>query len=190
MRPFDTIKELWDHCILCPICKLDRNIDVSAGPEYNFDDSGFWDKNGTFLSISNVPTKFFNFSGENVLDINMLTNQFYSKLEQCMDYFYIQSHCVNCSNSAAYSSDLAVDYYSGKISNIGLDRESAYLLTGNDNYHATILYDENKILVSNVDVINGEKADVTKTIECPMFDLNLSNVQESIDKLKMILMFV
>jgi hypothetical protein len=207
MKSFNSIQELWDYCLFCPICiRSCREIVVSAGPDGAFTlnssdkkDDGTLYLQCTYKNKRNIYTVEY--------DINCLDNTFKVevpnvqslplgevanpiKVKQAYFFFFIEGLCRNCTCTSAHGLDLELDIVDRKISNIGLERESFYLLEGKDKFHVSPIHDRNVMLVSRCYVdeeIGFSESD--KTIELPLVKLDLTDQSKVTNKIKTLILF-
>lgn len=206
MKQFANIQELWDYCAYCPICLRNcREIAVSVGPD------------GAFILVTSKKQETSLFlqctykNKRNVYsvnyDINCLDNTFKvdvshvreimageintERVKKAYFFFFIEGLCRDCSCTSAHGLDLELDIVDRKISNIGLERESFYLLEGKDKFHVSPIHDRNVMLVSRCypddEGIGFIESD--KTIELPLVKLDLSDQDRVVNKLKTLILF-
>lgn len=201
MKILNTIQELWEHCLYCPICKEScREMSVSVGPNETFKIISFKKKN----ELLHLTCKLFCQKLKYIVHytVNCNDNSFdvkFSALEDSLSdannilssyfYFYVQGSCKKCNCSSAHSSDLKLDMENKKIVTIGLDREGVYLLDRDDSFHVDLQYDVNKTFISKcIKERNGEIVDYPGH----MYDLIKVNFMEpdrAINKIKIFLTF-
>ena len=207
MKTFNSIQELWDYCSFCPICMRNcREVVVSVGPE------------GVFILISsqkkdnNLYLQCTYKNKRNIYnvdyDINCLDNTFKvevpkvqelapgevanpKRVKQAYFFFFVEGLCNECNCATAHSLDLELDIVDRRISNIGLERESFYLLGGKDKFHVTPIHDRNVMLVSRCYVDDEEIgfSESDKTIELPMVKLDLTDQEKATNKIKTLILF-
>lgn len=206
MKTFSNVQELWDYCNFCPIClKNVRPIRLSVGPDTAFELNSF-EKSPDFLDISCSFTNKLNVYSMNYR-INCLTNNFdvdivnvlmdnprikvdKQKVKEAYFYFYIQSHCPECTWAWSYGTDLELDMLERKVSNIALEREFFYIFEEKDKYEISIFYDRNIMLVSRIkENEDGSLGEASKSIELPLVRLDLSNLPKVINKIKTLILF-
>lgn len=208
MKTFNNVQELWDYCATCPICMRHcREVVVSVGPDGVFilvaaqkRDNGTLFLQCTYKNKRNVYSVNY--------DINCLDNTFTvdvpyvrelapgetantEKVKKAYFYFFIEGLCRECHCTSAHGLDLELDILDKKISNIGLERESFYLLEGKDKFHVSPIHDRNVMLVSRCypddEGISFIESD--KTIELPLVKLDLSDQDRVVNKLKTLILF-
>jgi hypothetical protein len=113
------------------------------------------------------------------------------KVEKAYFFFFIEGLCRECSCTSAHGLDLELDIVDKKISNIGLERESFYLLEGKDKFHVSPIHDRNVMLVSRC--YNDDEGigfiESDKTIELPLVKLDLSDQDKLVNKIKTLILF-
>lgn len=207
MKLFNTVQELWDYCSFCPIClRSCREICVSVGPDSVFILVHSQKKKNdlylqcTYKNKRNIYSVDYN--------INCLDNTFKvkvpkvqelpageianpKKVEKAYFFFFLEGLCRECNCTSAHGLDLELDIVDKKISNIGLERESFYLLEGKDKFHVTPIHDRNVMLVSRCYVDDEEIgfSESDKTIELPLVKLDLSDQTKATNKIKTLILF-
>lgn len=207
MKTFNSVQELWDYCLFCPICMRNcREVVVSVGPD------------GVFILISsqkkdnNLYLQCTYKNKRNIYNvdynINCLDNTFHVevpkvqelapgevanpiRVKQAYFFFFVEGLCHECHCTSAHGLDLELDIVDKKISNIGLERESFYLLEGKDKFHVTPIHDRNVMLVSRCYVDDEEIgfSESDKTIELPLVKLDLSDQAKATNKIKTLILF-
>jgi len=202
MKILNTVEDLWNYCLFCPICqKAERKMTVSVGPDEAFELLSY-EKDNQFLTlhcaISILHKKHiakysidcsnnsfqFAISETAALDISI------EKASSPYFYFYIEGDCGNCNQSYVNSNDLELDFLHGTISNIGLEREVVWLLSQENKFKLTMNYGLSKMAISLITVkderyFTNEKGHMT----FPIIDLDFSNPAKVINKIKTILVF-
>lgn len=207
MKQFATIQELWDYCAYCPICLRNcREVVVSVGPDGAFIlVTAKKQENALYLQCTYKNKR--NVYSVNY-DINCLDNTFKvdvshvreiapgeeintDRIKRAYFFFFVEGLCRECHCTSAHGVDLELDIVDRKISNIGLDRESFYLLEGKDKFHVSPIHDRNVMLVSRCypddEGIGFIESD--KTIELPLVKLDLSDQDRVVNKLKTLILF-
>lgn len=207
MKTFNSIQELWNYCSFCPICMRDcREVVISVGPD------------GVFILVSsqkkdnNLYLQCTYKNKRNIYnvdyDINCLDNSFQvevpkvqelapgevanpKRVKQAYFFFFVEGLCNECNCATAHSLDLELDIVDRRISNIGLERESFYLLGGKDKFHVTPIHDRNVMLVSRCYVDDEEIgfSESDKTIELPLVKLDLTDQEKTTNKIKTLILF-
>lgn len=203
MKNFNNVQELWDYCETCPICmRRCREVVVSVGPDGRFILVSAQKQDNKTLFLQCTYKNKRNIYSVNY-DINCLDNTFKvevpyvqelppgevpnpERVKKAYFYFYLEGLCRECNCTSAHGQDLELDILDKKISNIGLERESFYLLEGKDKFHVSPIHDRNVMLVSRcypddegLGFIESEK-----TIELPYVKLDLSDQDRVVNKLK------
>ena len=197
-----TIQELWDYCSFCPFCQAHtRTVSMSVGPDAIFSLNGF-DKQATTLEISCVYKHKSNLYAMEY-EIDCLTNYFdvgvrrlqVSRPEDLLPreivseayfYWYVHGECYKCRHqSCVFSMDLELDRLNKQVVNIGLEQEVFRLFNETDCLNITIDYYElDAMYVSSI----PNPGDI-KPIKLPIFQLDLSNPAQALDKLKTLILF-
>lgn len=203
MKLFNTIEELWGHCLFCPICNDNcRDIHVSAGPDDNFKLISF-KKNDEILQLKcSLHLKKLKY----VVDykINSNDNTFKAKVfapkevENSIEnplstyfYFYIQSTCNKCGYSYCNGSDIEFDQDNQKVVSIGIEREGIYLIDHTESFHVTLEYDKNLTNITKCIKVKDkdEIRDLPLAYQCPLIKVNMKEPQKAIRRIKTVLTF-
>jgi hypothetical protein len=207
MKTFNNVQELWDYCPLCPICMRNcREVVVSVGPDAVFILVSSKKKDNNLYLQCTYKNKRSIYSVD--YNINCLDNSFTVEVPQVQElppgeianpkrvkqayfFFFVEGLCNECNCATAHSLDLELDIVDRRISNIGLERESFYLLEGKDKFHVTPIHDRNVMLVSRCYVDDEEIgfSESDKTIELPMVKLDLSDQEKATNKIKTLILF-
>ncbi len=208
MKQFATIQELWDYCSYCPIClRSCREVVVSVGPDGHFILVAAQKQDNDTLFLQCTYKNKRSIYSVNY-DINCLDNTFKvtvpyvqevapgevantEKAKKAYFFFFIEGLCRECNCTSAHGLDLELDIVDRKISNIGLERESFYLLEGKHKFHVSPIHDRNVMLVSRCypddEGIGFIESD--KTIELPLVKLDLSDQERVVEKIKTLILF-
>lgn len=206
MKLFNTIQELWDYCVYCPICTRNcRKVVISVGPDNSFvlvshqkEDNKLvlqctYKRKRQVYSVDyniNCLDNTFSIGEPRVVD---LANEVVAKPERVKEayfFFFIEGICGECTCTSAHSLDLELDLAEKTISNIGLERESFYLFETEDKFHLAPIHDRNVMLVSRC--YFDEKMGFTesdKPLELPIVKLDLSNQAKVANKIKTLILF-
>lgn len=208
---FDYLQKLWDYCLYCPVChQNDRTMHVSVGPD-TVVDMYYWlqDRNlllmqchyhhNTMIYSVEYRVDCTNNTFEVEVSDAKLINGFntavreYKKVEQAYFYFYVQSSCEKCQGTSCYGADIELDMLNKKISNIGVERETLAIANEQDSFLLSILYDSNTMLVSRSTNPNPYARfvmfDDPNVIKLPLVNMDLSNTDKVISKLKTLIIF-
>lgn len=203
-KTFDSLQQLWSYCLFCPLCQeITRDLHVAVGPDDVFT-LGDYDKKNHFLTlecIAKIKRRKYNVN----FHINGLDNTFdvdfaetVSENHDCIIeksklpyfYFYIQGDCWQCDSTFAASTDLELNLLDKKIYNIGLETETIFVSNESIQYHITINYNDNNMIITRCrENENGTMVDDDKPFHSPIVDLDLSNPDKVIRKIKTILVF-
>jgi hypothetical protein len=207
MKLFNTVQELWDYCAHCPICMRNcREVVVSVGPDSVFILVSSKKKNNNLHLECTYKNKRNIYNVE--YDVNCLDNTFKvevtkvqelapnevanpKRVKEAYFFFFLEGLCRECNCTSAHGMDLELDILDKRISNIGLERESFYLLEGKDKFHVTPIHDRNVMLVSRCYVDDEEIgfSESDKTIELPLVKLDLSDQEKATNKIKTLILF-
>lgn len=205
---FGSIQELWDYCSFCPLCQREcRTIEVWVGLEdfeiitylkkgrklslrCNYWD-GYWDeKRHVFYDIDCL---------ENSCEISfptsvVLSSAYLEKIIHSFFYFYLNAFCKECNRTTVATSDIEVDPISKKFSGISLEREEIVLCPGSIEYHLTMNYMVNHMMVKTIDhdVIEHVESTVrNKTLytTLPLIKFDFSDPIRAMERLKTFLLF-
>ncbi len=190
-KSLNTIEKLWSYCLYCHICKDNcRQITVSAGPEDQFV-LVYFTKEENKLTLQCVYKK--KFIANYTIDC---TNNYFTvqgdapNLEKLYYYFYIQSVCRQCNATHFHSSDLELNLEDKTVSNISIEDEGTYLLNTKDMYHVTMHYGTSKIIVTKCfKDKDGVIIDDNKVCVLPLVDIDFSNPQQAVHRIKTMLVF-
>lgn len=210
MKILNTLQELWDFCEFCPICcESCRTITIDVGPDRAFKLISY-----SKINVDLIMTCRFKSKGEQyniIYKIDCLTNNFsvdvsepisFSSLPSLEDndyvhsaarayfYYYINADCKKCNGSYASTSDMEINFLKKKIENFSIDRETFHLLRDKDKFHVSLHHDQNSMLISKciVDAV-GQILDDNKIFKCSLINLDLSNYDKVINKIKTLIFF-
>ena len=189
-KMLNTVQELWSYCLYCPICKdVSRDMLVAMRPREQFQ-VVFHEKENHILSIQCLYKRKISVT----YNINCLDNTFEivgdPALAQTYCYFYIQSDCRKCNASYANGADLELNLEEKKVSHIGIERESVYLLSTKDKYHITMSYHDNSMMVSKCfEDDEGMIISDNKVCHLPLVNLDFSKPRKAVHRIKTLLVF-
>jgi len=207
MKLFNSIQELWDYCAHCPICMRNcREVFVSVGPDGAFTLVSSEKKDNNLHLQCTYKNKRSIYTVE--YDLNCTDNTFLvevpnvielpegetakpQRIKEAYFFFFAEGICNECNCATAHSLDLELDIVDRKVSNIGLERESFYLLEGKDKFHVSPIHDRNVMLVSRCYINDAEYgfSESNKTIELPLVKLDLSDQEKATNKIKTLILF-
>jgi hypothetical protein len=197
MRIFNTLQELWDYCLFCPLCQKDiRTIDLGVGPDPTFEHL-FFQKENHLLTIQcrnkkkNCLPKYQINCYDNTYQVEVKDRPYpdcsATKLEDEDSYFYfwLNSNCQTCRSSWTSSMDVEFEPSTKNIFNIGLESEFVYL--GRDPFQYEITYDycENVTLIYRVYSYTRRKL----VLKLPLTTWDYSDQDSLIDKIKTYILF-
>jgi hypothetical protein len=211
MKILNTIQKLWNYCLFCPICQDScRTIRISVGPDRTFEFLSF-KKGEHILDVSCLYKKNFykyqvdylidcdnNIFKVNVFEVPNIDARFHnpekvrdvaSLIKEAYFFFHIESDCVVCGCSQTHGLDLEFDTIEKTISNIGLERESIFLMKNTDKFHITLIYDSNIMLVSRLIKSEGPIEEDSKALELPLVNFDFTNIDKVISKIKTFILF-
>lgn len=207
MKILNSVQEVWNYCLFCPVCqKSCRTIQVSVGPDDAFTISSF-DKSDKDLLLRCVfRYRRIKYSVEYLVDVENNSFEIESqkiddgfdnhqdidvdKAKRALFYFYIQSHCKLCNGASSFSSDIEFDLFTRTVSNFGIERESYYIKNENTKFHITLLHDRNVMIFSSANVSKDGLIEIYgKPIELPLLNLDFSNTDKIINRIKTLILF-
>lgn len=181
---------------------MDRIIDISMGPEVVTELLSY-EKVDEVLSLHcdlwikqvAYTVKFELNCLDNSLKTSFLSERKSEKkiVESAKPYFYMQlsSDCKKCGGiSHSGTSPIELDINHGKLLNIGLEHESIYFLQPKDKYHVTFEYKKNMMYITRcVLEPDGSILDENSIFKFPIINLDLTNQEKCVNKIKTILIF-
>lgn len=201
MKTLNSVQELWSKLLFCPNCQdITRSVSLSIGPPDALRVIRFR-KADHILKIHcefNLSEKEYTIKYDiNCLDNSLSYNISYpefaagEKKRVKSPFFYLQLHAnCKCMLSYADSRDLEIDFIDHKITNIGVARESVWLLEQNPKYHITLLYPEDQMLISRCHEDDYDNiVDDTNPYAFPLMPLDFSKPQKVVNKLQTLLLF-
>lgn len=201
MREFQTVEELWQYCLFCPLCKEpSRTITITAGPDDNFKLSQY-EKIGPELKLyckyrSDDKYKYNKFASGATITVDCNSNEYTLEIagdathNQNIYFFcYLHSKCNGCGFSYLNTSDLEFDDSNKHISNIKIDQEAVFFLSAEEKYHISVCHDSNIIMVSRCEDMGDAMIDDPNIIELPLVNLDLSDRAKVVSKIKTLILF-
>ncbi len=202
MKKFNILQEVWSYLLFCPLCRdMTRDIHVAAGPGEELEVKTFKKVNETLFVKCLVKKPSSNY--KIAFHIDCTRNNFVLTIQvpegkqppilknptRC--YLYLLSDCKKCGNSNTNSSDIELDLLQKKISNIGIELEGMYFLTGKSKYHLTLNHTDGQLLVSRCieDPETGGIIDENKTISFPLSHFDFSKPKKVINRIRTLLVF-
>lgn len=182
----------------CPICQdAVRTVDITVGPDGVMSLDGF-SKDGHILMLdctAKVQSKKYLM----FFQINCLDNSFevdikvkthigasVDRASSPFVFFYIQGNCPVCDSANTCSTDLELNLLQKKIVNVGLERESIYLLKEPNKYHVVMAYDSNEMIISRCD---KDGCDTGNPLSTSLMELDFSDSKKAVQKIKTIVVF-
>lgn len=190
MKLFNSIQELWNYNEFCPLCKKNREVIVSVGPDI-VNNLLLFEKSGNQLIL----TCNFKNNGlrEGQYKINCDTNRYDITnpiLDEYRDfYFYIQSFCYSCHKSCVASIDLELMSEIKMISNIGMERESYYLYEEKNIFHIILNHSDNKLQINKCYLKEDGRFIESLVMRLPLMNLDLNDSEKVINKIKTLILF-
>jgi hypothetical protein len=200
MKIFNTLQELWDHCLFCPLCQKDtRTIDLSVGPDPNFECLGFLKENH-LLTIQCRNKK------KNCLpiyQINCDNNTYQVEIkdrpypDHCVTinpnedtsryfYFWINASCQNCHHTWVSTLDVEFESVNGNIFNTGLEQECISLFRRDiPEYQITLDFFQDVTVIYKLDDYTPRKL----VLKLPLTTWDYSDQDSLIDKIKTYILF-
>ena len=209
MKSFNTLQELWDYCLYCPVCQRNcRQIHLSVGPDDTFIIVNF-DKVDSFLNLQCIfkTAKSRSFSLNFKIDCqnNSFDSEVYSvssgNSPQAKDiyfFFFLEGLCPECNCSSAHSLDMELNFHRKKISDIGLELEDFCLLKAPNKFRIDIVYHTTKpdtMIISKIRTTpNDPHAEIEfiddhKSIELPVIKLDFSDQTKLSNRIKTLILF-
>lgn len=207
MRKFDTVKQLWDFCLYCPICKEpSRTITVTVGPDDDFRldlaqksaselklHCGFRHltdarrgKPLSYVAIYTIDCDNNSFE----ISVSGTDQSIVEKIKKSYFFCYLHGKCHGCDRTYLNSSDLEFDTETRTISNIRMDQEAVYLIYEEDRFHISLSHSRNVMMVSRFEDMGDARIDDHRIIELPMINhLEFSNAPKVINKIKTLILF-
>jgi hypothetical protein len=101
------------------------------------------------------------------------------------------SNCAKCAGiSHLESSFMELDINNKQVLRIGLEQESIYLLQPKDKYHVTFYYRKSMMYITRcVLEEDGSILDENNIFKFPIINLDLTNQEKCVNKIKTILIF-
>ena len=201
VKIFSSIEKLWDYCLLCPLCKNpERHLELTVGPDEHFEIKE-WKKVAAHLQIDcdfrydreDKSSPAGSYTASYLVDCQQNSYKMLAagpdqviadKATEVEFFFYIFAECKACNYSYLNTSDL--EFNNGSVSNIQPVRESLYLFQDNDEYRIILEYDEN-VMVVVPPPLQAESE--TRGIILPLADLDFSQTNKVIEKLKLWILF-
>jgi hypothetical protein len=202
MKKFNNVQQLWSYCLFCPICQdVVRDVYVSMGPT-EVASVVSQKKEEQYLHIG-AAFKMFKKRYKGKIIINCIRNTFDVAIDSLEDemltinrasssnfYLEVQADCKQCLNTMAVSSDLDIDLMQKTVANISISREGFYFLKGKSKYHVTLDHEANEMTVSKCfEDDSGTIIDDNKPFTFPLINLDFSNPQKVINRIKTLLVF-
>jgi hypothetical protein len=207
MKNLDTVQKLWSHFLMCPTCKdFDREVDVSVGPDTNTRLVLF--KKENHILTLDIVFKAKKQQYKIQYNINCLDNSFKVDIAEILDfsavedkykrtdrasapyfYFYLFGTCRKCGNSFSNSKEMELDLLNNKITNIGLEHESIYILKNGEGFHLNLDYEKHNMSVAKFTIDTTPDDIVNNEMELPLIEMDFSNTEKVFDKIKTLLIF-
>jgi hypothetical protein len=194
---FNTIQDLWDYCMDCPICHSRRTVIVRVNGQY---DKPSWQKENEVLRIQSsfevnsnkIPVQYIINCRDNTYQLfetkEIIPEEHFSEWEHRPSFFFwLESDCIQC-ESFTISRDIYMSNHKGQIIDVHLSRDRVYLIDETTHYIVSVFYQlspPNRVLVTRM-YPDGTYSEV---ITLPFLDLDLSNVEKSIRKIKTAILF-
>lgn len=196
---FGSIQELLDYCAFCPLCqRACRTVEVLVGPE-DFEIITYL-KEGRKLSFR------CNYWDHVFYDVDCLENSCEISFPASMVldlayrekiihfYFYLNASCKECNRTSVASSDIEYNPLSNKFSGISLEREEIILCPWSIEYHLTMDYIENNMMVKTIDhdvieYVGSMVRNKTLYTTLPLIKFDFSDPIRAMERLKTFLLF-
>lgn len=206
MKIFNTVEELWDHCLFCPVCQdPDRYVDITVGPDEHFEIED-WEADGSQLRLTcnfrfdrtDKKNRASKYSATYLIDCQQNTFKLTTNGPDPVIanhaagfelFFHIFAKCEKCNCSYINTADLELNNKDHIISNIQIDRDSVYMIGEKDKYHITLSHDRNVMMVSRCQMKDNTIEDEESVIELPLVNLDFSNHSKVVNKIKTLILF-
>lgn len=198
MKDLNTIQEIWERCLFCPICQdAARSVDITVGPdgvmsldEFSKDDhilrldctAKIHSKKYLLHYLINCLDNTF----ELCVDVKNNTGEPVDRSPRSYMFFYIQGNCPVCDCANTCSFDMELNLAQKRILSVGLERESIYLLKEPSKYHVIMAYDSNELIISRCD---NDGADTGNPLYTSLMELDFSDSKKAVQKIKTIMVF-
>lgn len=189
MKIFDTLQQLWEELIFCPIC-LDNSRVPSITAEDGFFIHSFGIDNFKLkISGNNNFSKYISLAPVH-FEIDLKTN-----ISRIINHSNMDKVCLHfdaeCNKCHSYVRSFITVYFKTEtISNIKIYSEDVYLFNDSHKYHITFLYHDNYMLISSLEIDQtGTLIDKNKVLRRAIINLDLSDVDKAINKIQTILVF-
>ena len=206
MRAFETLQQLWDYCLFCPLCKENsRGISIRVGPDDRFSLLSVTPYQKTDLQLR-LHCQYRSVHTEEPIILTYVidcqSNAFeleigdiHGNIQQALAdqarrayfYYYLNANCTKCNNAVADTTDVEFDPDRKVVYNLQIEREGYYLASEREQYHITLSHDRNVVMVSRF--IEGAQPLDTRAIELPFFEPNVSDISKAICRIKTLLLF-
>lgn len=201
MKKFSTFQELWSYCRFCPLCQdITRGITVASGPG----ESSIVTKQKKVNEILQITTvkKVGSANYTHTYYIDCVRNTFTLSIKEAMPedppvkrqasnfMFFLISDCDVCHNTSTNSTDIELDILSKKVSNIGVELESIYMLNKKSKYHLVLNHEDQLLNISKVKYLAqiGE-AEEGKVITFPLTQFDFSKPKKVFNRIRTLLVF-
>ena len=198
MKKFDTFQSLWSYCLYCPICKnISRDMEVIVGPEEGLKLVS-WSKQDYIVRLdvryakknSPVYRYYVEINGlNNSYDIKNISEHSPDNLNILDFYFYLYANCSDC-NSFINSASIDVFFEENKLPLLEVEQEGFDLKLKNKYYfHLTLDYERELMLVYKL--YKKDDLYINNGTPCtlPLLNLNWSDANKAINKIKKLLIF-
>ena len=198
MRILASIQELWNYCDYCPVCKENNGqLILTMGPDecITLVKHNKTENNLELNCILNVSTNQYTIDFD--IDCNNNTFSFdLSKPKPTSNAIIeaskpgitlcIQKICQKCNYYYVNGSDIELNILTKNAEEIGIERESAYLIHENDQYHITVSYDSQTLFASKFYIMNGNIIDDATPFEYPTsnIEIDFNDAKKVIRKIK------
>jgi len=204
MKVLESLQKLWEYCQFCPICQEScRKIRVDVQPDDTYELVSF-EKNDNQLKLNCL----FSFHREQTkvsFEIDAYTNGLQTKISEpvvtiqsggvfrskrTFVVFQIFGDCEKCRCTHATSAEMELSMLDNSIGTTKVDREGIYLLESVDKFHLTLIYDRRVLLVSRCYLDQDNTViDDNRILELPLVNLDLSNTEKTLAKVKTLILF-
>lgn len=195
MKNFNSLQDLWNYCLYCPICQdFTRTIEPIIGPEDVYRLISYQKKNHLLdLRIKAKDADSLVHKYEVIIDCS--SNEFiiHKKYDYSPQvdvfYLYLFSNCDNC-DSHVNTSDIDFNLLSNKLEEISLDQEGNNLLNGKHKYNVIADYSSNCLIISKLSVSKDGNLSISKNHAIlPLIDLDYTDQSVVSQKITNLLIF-
>lgn len=210
MKSLNSIQDVWDYCLSCPLCYSKRSVSITVNTDYLT--LVKYEKDNNKLTIHKMYGKE---EKESSILIDCTTNSVISqniyhaplskndnidirdsstKMTEVVHdrlFFSIHGFCQSCHRTQINGNDIIVDLTNNRIIyDNSIQKENFYLSHMEDKFHISLLYYNDSIVVSRYNTDQyGSFITVGSIFYGKMIECDITNQQKLINKLKTLLIF-